>query len=66
MAAQALAAALPGVAASVEANLARAMDRALTLARPQNRPVLVAGGLFVAVEAAAWLGGQDPAALLLF
>jgi len=66
MAASQLAAALPGVAASVEADLARAMDRALALARPQNRPVLVAGGLFVAVEAAAWLRGQDPRGLLLF
>ena len=66
MAADRLAAALPGTAASVEADLGRAMGRALDLARPHNRPVLVAGGLFVAVEATAWLRGQDPRALLLF
>lgn len=48
------------VAATVEDALRRALPRA----RAEGRTVVVAGGLFLATEAAAVLRGEDPARLL--
>lgn len=61
-----LAAALNHPSALLEADPAQALQRALDLAQRDNRPVLVAGGLFLAVEISAILQGEDPQELLLF
>lgn len=53
----------PGVPRRVEATIEAAMRRAVEMARAQGRTVVVAGGLFVAMEAKAVLCGRDPQAI---
>ncbi|MCP4571829.1 MAG: hypothetical protein GY838_05705 [bacterium] len=56
----------PSVPLLVEEKIERAMTRAVEQAGAEGMTVLVAGGLFVAAEAAAALRGRDPRGLRFF
>jgi dihydrofolate synthase / folylpolyglutamate synthase len=64
--AQAAKAARPDLPLTMADDLPQAMAQAIARARAADMPVLVVGGLFLAVEAAAILRGEDEKALRFF
>lgn len=58
--------AAPGIPCTAEATIEGAMARAIEHARREGMTVLVAGGLFLAIEAMVAARGEDPRALRFF